>query len=353
MGYGKTNMQQVNSIMGSDGQDNHFYTVPDNGDRVFICPPIEGSTLPFRNVKVHYGLQTGIGVACLKQFGSPCPACVANQELFNDGKKNPIAAELSSQIYAKDNFIYNVIGGLDLRQASPTQWVAVYVGYQGSQSAPVIKPWLTSPAIKGQFQTIFGLFGDIFDPMNGYLMMVSKMQATPAKNGQMIRRVQINAMPNKVQLDASLLALVNNIPDLNKELPPISVDQMKQLVDLKLSTYRSGMVSEMPQVNSTQTYSVAPQPAATMPAPTYTPPVNVPMTPTFVAPVQAQVVQPTVVKIVEMPPPPSTFNAQPVPQVQTPVLSSPVVPNANLSDLEKFIMERDAANARIKELGGK
>lgn len=255
--YGKTDMGAVENDVKELNGDGHFYSVPEHGDQVFLCPPYAGTRLPYREVTLHYVNKTR--VVCLAQFGQECPICSANQELYIQ-KNNPAALAVSKDIYAKKYYVYNVMPSLQMRQTGPGTSVMFYAPPAGTQGQPRIKPWIVGMKLQRAITNIFSMQGDIFDPMNGNLIKLDKI-----KQGD-FSQVQASAY-NKARLDDVLLNVLNTqLIDLTKELAPEPIEKLRVLADSKMLQFRSSMVAVPNNYPQPVQYQV--------PAPQYGPPVQ-------------------------------------------------------------------------------
>lgn len=320
MAWGSVDLDVMNTKAKELEGDRFFYTIPDSGDKVFFCPPWSVSRkIPFREITMHYKIGTE-KLACLKNYNLPCPICDASSELFNL-KDNELAQKTAKEIYKKNNFMYNVLGSLNISPAKVQGQVneIYYAGPQGSN--PRIKPYICGKKLHQQITTIFGMNGNIFDPMQGNLIILTKMKN--ARDETFVETFA-QAHPAKCKLQDNLLALLNEgLPDLDKLLPPISEAQAKALADIKLSAFRTTTVT-VPAIQAQQ---------AQIPSQTnFVQQPFAPVIPSSSVPQQFNQISQTVM---QTPPPPVNIQQQVAPQT---------VPQAQVGDLnalEAFVKSKN------------
>lgn len=241
MAYGKTNLEAINDDLKKSSGDSRFFTVGEKGSKVFFCPPSnEKLRFPYQEILIHYNVAQE-KILCLKQFGQPCPVCEANSELFNM-KNDMVAQQLSKDIYAKKNYLYSVIPDIDVKMTSPSQGVIYYAG----KEEPKVKLYLIGKKLHKLIGDFLGMNGDIFDPLSGNMILLSKM----LNSGKDPKFAQTFASPHpaKCQLDPVLMNLMNNLPDLTKVYEPMPYANVKNYIDLKLAQFRASKTGgQVPQ----------------------------------------------------------------------------------------------------------
>lgn len=380
MGYGKTDVNAVQENVKKLNGDGYWYSVPEKGDKVFLCPPWnEAQRIPYREVLIHYNVAME-KIACLKQYGQVCPICEANAELYAM-KGDEGAQQLSKDLYAKKNYLYNVIGGLEMQPMGNVGVLHFMPKEQGAVAQ--IKPWCMGIKLHKMITNFFSINGDIFDPMAGNLIMLTKMNTS---NDPKFASTFASAYGAKSRLDDNLLQLLNtNLIDLSLELKPEPYEKLKGMIDAKLASFRAakagkvtvqGNYNAVPQQqqfgqNPQNNYVPQQNPVPQQPqypaqqqqvfnpqnfAGGYNPMPQAGAGPTFTPPAQPQAQYPATTPFdggqqVQQPPAPVTIAAQPMqsqqPQMtqqpqQAAPLSSPV-PAAqpqNLSALESFIQKK-------------
>lgn len=329
MGYGQVTQEAVKQDS-EKGQSSKWFKPQDNKPTLmFVCPPwTENYNLPYLEVKVHYGLRQW-AVPCAKMWGKHCPICAENDILYAR-KDDPAAQELSKDIYAKSQFIFNFLPDLKPMQ-TPTGNLLTYGG--DSKEGATVKPYMASPTLKNTIMGIYNFQGNIFDPMNAMPLMLQKTTL-----GKSNAQINIQAYPVRFRLDDSLLALMQSLPDLTKMLEPENETEVAKLLDMKMASYRASRTN----FNGTMA------PVMTMPVPVQS--VATPVVASVTAaPVATPMPVPTMAPLppmpsMGMPPGPVTIGsetpatpapvANPVPTQPTPA-PKPLVGVQSLDELEK------------------
>lgn len=221
MGYGKTNLDDL------DQQRRWKVPADSNGVFVFFCPPwAENITKPFHEYKVHWNIDSYNPVVCLRSLGGACPICAVNDVLRSNND------ERSKEIYAKSYFLYNIIPNVGIKQEN-----GAHIICHNGNGTPKVEIFSVSPTLHKAICASKSFHGDIFDPMNGKIVHLARL----ANAGQDPKQAKIfpNIYPQNARLDAALLNLVNNLPDLSKDLVPKSVEELQVLIDTKMAAYKN------------------------------------------------------------------------------------------------------------------
>lgn len=311
MSYGTADIGAMNDDMQSlSGR--RYYKVKEGGEGVFLLPPwAAGIKTPWHRVMAHFNIVKG-PVRCLKELNLPCDACHANDELYNM-KDNPAAQELSKQIYAKPNFIYNIIPSVVLNNG-----MISFMSMDPKAQAAIV-PYMASKTVQEQLMAFYQSSGNVFDPMNGCIF-----NFTSVKSGKFAKTFVSMMVNQRGRFSDQLLALIaQGLPDLSQEVAPASVEYMKMIVDAKLAGFRTGRIlSQNPGY---------PQPQPQQPM--Y--PAQQPVQQQFIPPPQQQFVPPAQPSF--SPPPQQQFIPQatsvtattltpPMQQFAPPVTATPQVP---------------------------
>lgn len=255
MGYGRSDLNQIQKDL-SKGK---YYKVPEKGDNVFFCPPWnEKETKPYKEVMVHYNVSNE-PVLCLG--ANFCPICKANNEL-RAMTANLVAQNLSKDIYAKPCYLYSVIPSVAVKSVGPNQGLIYYAGTDEIKP----RPYLVSKKLHKVITSFFAFYGDIFDPMNGNLVGLTK--AANGNTDPKFASVSGVVHPLKSRLEDRLMALMNDLPDLNTVIVAEPADKLQAMIDVKLASFRATNGAGTPPA----TVSV---PAGSYQAPQMVPP-NVP-----------------------------------------------------------------------------
>jgi len=337
MGYGKTSPEAIkNDEQRLSG--GKWFKVPQGGCMVYLCPPWhEQGTRPYHEIKVHYNISDG-PVLCLKTLNQPCPACEANADLYNR-KDDKAAQDLSRDIYAKTMFFYNVLAPVQPQadQAQGINWLMPGKPLNEME----IKPYFVGIKLHKQFGQFYNFHGDIYDPENCNPIQLIKDQS--GKDPKFASTFA-NVYPNKCRLHNDLLKLLDKMPDLSKEIPETSYDEIKRLVDLKLANWRAATGGSM-MPNTTVSVPVDPVPNTVVIAPNPAQP--------DVQPIQPPGVVAPSSTVAETPPPAAVITMQQpeatgVPTELTPPPVSPPQVQAQAQEAVNPIDQLNAFEAQLR-----
>jgi hypothetical protein len=217
-------------------------------------------------------------------------------DLFNN-KEDPAAQKISSEIYAKRYYIYQVIPGVGMRNANGVSY-GVF-NPSNSIKEPKIEPYLVGIKLHKQLCSFYASYSvNIFDPMNGHIVQLVKVATG---SDPKYAATMANVCPTAMRLEDSLMKLLDGLHDLSKEVTPMSTEQVQTLIDAKLATFRAmrntvyqGSPQATPQFAPVNTvppqsnfvFGAAPSAANSVsPVPSNPAPANV--TPTFMPPSMA------------------------------------------------------------------
>jgi hypothetical protein len=166
-------------------------------------------------------------------------------------KNDVLAQAISKDIYAKKNYLYSVISEVEVQPTGSGQGIIVYAG----KDEPKVKLYLMGVKLHKLLTGFFQLNGDIFDPMCGNLIHLTKM--INGTSDPKFAQTFATPHPAKCKLEPKLLALMDNLPDLSKVYEPMTYANAKNAIDIKLATFRTSrpspnQVMNVPQNNMMQ-----------------------------------------------------------------------------------------------------
>lgn len=363
MSTGNYNQDVVSAMM--TDPEFRFHRVPPTGENVFLCPRWSTEVVkPCHEVKVHYNIDKG-GVICLQEYGQLCPICMANSELRND-KNNPFASELSKEIYAKTQVLWNLIAGVDVFMVG-NQPTIMSTG----KEEPKVEVYKMGKECFNVVKSFYSYYQNINDPNAGNVVILNRQ---PNAKEPKYAKIFPTINPAKAVLDPRLMALMSKLNNLQTYFTPEPAEKLKQLVDAKLAAYRASRsvasapvaIPQMPQPpmpQMPQTRNPVPSVPNLVPV-TYT--AGLPATPPMtqgtnpfatISPSPMPVPQQQIPLVAQVPAPQVVPQPTPVPQQQTyqqqtyqpqqvqpqPIIPQvPVATTGNVRTLEDFQAMLDA-----------
>lgn len=222
MSFGEVNVDLIGEEV-----KKRWHSIKAEGEMIFVCPPWSDKLhRNFHEFEVHYKLGKG-SIACLKQFGQVCPVCMANNELFGH-KDDKVAQEISKDIYARRVYLYNIIP--NVRQEG--------VNVLSTVPEPKVEILAAGVNLHNMLIGLFSKIGNYTHPQRATLLHLSK-QVGPQQDPKFGRPMAYplgtaaTLAPNLVKL------LETGLYDLSQEIKPRSMDELKNLVDMKLAMWRS------------------------------------------------------------------------------------------------------------------
>jgi hypothetical protein len=253
-------------------KDSKFFSVPEGGTLIFFTPANPKFKQIFYKVHKHENLGGGgFFEVCPKRMTNgkeKCPVCDANNELWEYIKngKNPAwveeAKKISKEIFAKEMYCYNIIPGLTV------EGNVAHFRPKNAEDKAEIRPWVVSPTVHKLIeQAVAFASSSMFDPTCATIMKVTKAANGTYKDGpnagKPIMHTVLSPAAKNVVLDESLLALLENIPDLSADFKFKPEAELKRLVDAKVGVWRAkvtlaGQNTTVQAVQSVPSIQVAP-----------------------------------------------------------------------------------------------